>query len=92
MELVREIYEDKKLTAFLKKRNKEYEHKISGLSSLEAVQHYKDEIEVPTFILNMIDKCYVLTHLPKYQLKENITFWIEVVYYALKHETLNLVV
>lgn len=46
MELIREIYEDKKLTAFLKKRTKEYEHKTSGLSSLEAVQHYKDEIEV----------------------------------------------
>lgn len=42
MDLIQEIKEDKKLTAFLEKRCKEYERSISS----EVVQHYKDEIEV----------------------------------------------
>lgn len=67
MELIREIYEDKKLTAFLKKRTKEYEHKTIGLSGLEAVQHYKDEIEVIKVNSNYIEKLFViLTYVLKY--------------------------
>lgn len=62
VELIREIYEDKKLTAFLKKRTKEYEHKTSGLSGLEAVQLYKDEIEVSPFILNLIENYMLYYH------------------------------
>lgn len=47
MELIQEISEDKKLTAFLEKRYKEYER---DTSRSEATQHYKDEIEVCIFL------------------------------------------
>jgi len=43
MDLIHEINEDKKLTAFLEKRCKEYER---DLSCSEVIQHYKEEIEV----------------------------------------------
>jgi len=46
MELIQEISEDKKLTVFLEKRYKEYERDMSS----EAVQYYKEEIEVCTHI------------------------------------------
>lgn len=46
MELIQEISEDKKLTVFLEKRYKEYER---DTSCSEAVQYYKDEIEVYTY-------------------------------------------
>lgn len=46
MELIQELSEDKKLTAFMEKRYKEYERDVS---CSESVQHYKDDIEVCSF-------------------------------------------
>lgn len=48
MELIQEVSEDKKLTSFLEKRFKEYEREIS---CSDALQHYKEEIEVFIFII-----------------------------------------
>lgn len=48
MELIQEVSEDKKLTSFLEKRSKEYEREINCSDPL---QHYKEEIEVPIFII-----------------------------------------
>lgn len=44
MELIQEVSEDKKLTAFLEKRCKEYEREFSS-----EIVHHKDEIEVCIF-------------------------------------------
>lgn len=46
MELIQEIKEDKKLTAFLEKRFREYER---GITCSESTQYYKEAIEVSIF-------------------------------------------
>lgn len=56
IELFLVIKEDKKLTAFLEKRFKEYER---DLTCSESVQCLKDEIEVSTYILESILVSYL---------------------------------
>lgn len=48
MELIQELSEDKKLTAFMEKRYKEYERDVSCSETVQIP--YKDEIEVSAFI------------------------------------------